>query len=289
MEDKYLELLEETLTSGIKKETRNGITYSFFGSMLKFDISQSFPLLTTKKVYFKGIIEELLWFLKGSTNSKELEEKNVNIWKGNSSREYLDSVGLNHYEVGELGPIYGFQWRNYNGSYNSHIKDGIDQLKYLLEELEKKDNSRRAIITAWNPQQLKEQALPPCHILYSFNKEDDKLNCMMFMRSSDLFLGLPFNIASTALFTYIIAKVMYMKPSQIAINISDCHIYEEHIDQVKIQLTRTPKNFPTLNIKKPIDNNLSIDEKIKWIESLKYEDIEINNYEFYEPLKAPMK
>ena len=286
----YLSLLEETLNEGFKKHTRNGYTYSTFGALLKFNILDSFPLLTTKKVYFKGIVEELLWFLRGSTNSKELEDKNVNIWKGNSTREYLDSVGLTDYEEGELGPIYGFQWRNFGGNYKEDLKDGVDQLRYLLEELEKSDNSRRALISAWNPQQLKEQALPPCHVLYCFNKEEDnKLNCMMFMRSSDLFLGLPFNIASTALFTYIIAKVMYMKPNKIAINITDCHIYEEHLHQVDVQLSRTPKEFPQLNIKKHIDENLSIDEKIKWIEELTYDDIEIVNYQCYDALKAPMK
>jgi thymidylate synthase len=164
-EEAYLNLLKFILTNGTKKETRNGITYSHFGSLMKFDVNDglTFPLLTTKKVFFRGIVEELLWFLRGSTNSKELEAKGINIWKGNSSREYLDSMGLFGYPEGELGPIYGYQWRSFNGT--------TDQLRYLLEELSLK-NSRRALISAWNPVQLKEQALPPCNISYNFYKNN---------------------------------------------------------------------------------------------------------------------
>ena len=279
-ETNYLDLLKTVKNNGNKKETRNGITYSSFGYLLKFDISNNYPLLTTKKMFFKGIVEELLWFLRGSVNSKELEEKGVNIWKENSSRKYLDENGFNHYEEGYLGPIYGFQWRSFNGD--------IDQLKYILEELNK-ENSRRIIINAWNPCQLSQQALPPCHILYNFFKNNDELSCMMFMRSSDLFLGLPFNIASTALLTYIIAKVMNLKVKEIAISICDAHIYEEHLSAVEIQLERTSYEFPKINIKKDIDNNISIDEKIKWIETLTFEDFELINYNYHPTLKAIMK
>ena len=279
----YLELLKFVLDNGIRKETRNGFTYSYFGGLLRFDVNDgfSFPLLTTKKVFFRGIVEELLWFLRGSVNSKELEEKGINIWKGNSSREYLDSIGFFNYPEGFLGPIYGYQWRSFNGSF--------DQLKYVLEELNL-NNSRRALLSAWNPQQLKEQALPPCHLIYNFYKSDNnELSCMMYMRSADLFLGVPFNIASTALLTMIIAKVMYMKVKDICISICDIHIYDEHIEQSKIQIENEIYNAPKLNIKKEIDNYLSIDEKIKWIESLTYEDFELNDYVSHKPLKAIMK
>jgi thymidylate synthase len=281
-ENNYLELLKLVKNAGIKKNTRNGITYSYFGHLLKFDISNYYPLLTTKKMFFKGIVEELLWFLRGSVNSKELESKGVNIWKGNSSREYLDAHGFTNYEEGYLGPIYGYQWRSFNGK--------IDQLKYLLEEL-KLENSRRIIINAWNPCQLHEQALPPCHILYNFFKNNDEISCMMYMRSSDLFLGLPFNIASTALLTYIIAKVSGLKVKEIAISICDCHIYEEHLEPLNIQLERIPNEFPSINIKKEIDDidSKSIDEKIKWIEDLCFEDFELINYNSYPTLKAIMK
>jgi thymidylate synthase len=281
----YLNLLNFILHNGSRKETRNGYTYSYFGSLLRFNINNglTFPLLTSKKVFIRGIIEELLWFLRGSTNSKELEEKGVNIWKGNSSREYLDSVGLFEYPEGYLGPIYGYQWRNFNGK--------IDQIRYILEELELK-NSRRALLSAWNPVQLKEQALPPCHILYNFYKNDDEnLNCMMYMRSADLFLGVPFNIASTAILCMIISKVMGMKANEICISICDNHIYEEHLEQVKEQLNNEIFESPQLIIKKEFDNSklMSIDEKIKWIEELKYEDFELLNYKSNSTIKAVMK
>ena len=280
-EHEYLKLLNIVKNEGICKKTRNGNTYSYFGYLLKFDIRNSFPLLTTKKVFFKGVVEELLWFLRGSVNSKELEENGVNIWKGNSSREYLDANGFNHYEEGYLGPIYGFQWRNFNGK--------VDQLKYLLEELNK-ENSRRILLNAWNPCQLNEQALPPCHLLYNFYKgNNNDISCMMYMRSSDLFLGLPFNIASTALFTYIIAKVCGYNLREIALSLCDCHIYEEHLEAVDIQLKRTPLSFPQLKINKDIDINISIDEKIKWIEELKFEDFELVDYNPQSIIKAPMK
>lgn len=281
----YLNLLNFIQNNGIKKETRNGFTYSHFGSLLRFNINdgQSFPLLTTKKVFIRGIVEELLWFLRGSTNSKELEEKGINIWKGNSSREYLDSIGLFNYPEGELGPIYGFQWRKFNGK--------IDQIRYVLEELELK-NSRRALLSAWNPVQLKQQALPPCHILYNFYKNDDEnLSCMMYMRSADLFLGVPFNIASTAILCMIIAKVMGMKSKDICISICDNHIYEEHLEQVKQQLNNEIYESPQMIIKKDFDKSkyISIDEKIKWIEELKFEDFELSNYKSHPIIKAIMK
>ncbi len=281
----YLNLLSFILNNGVKKETRNGFTYSHFGSLLRFDVNNgdSFPLLTTKKVFFRGIVEELLWFLRGSVNSKELEEKGINIWKGNSTREYLDSIGLYNYPEGYLGPIYGYQWRSFNGK--------IDQLRYVLEELEL-NNSRRALLSAWNPVQLKEQALPPCHLIYNFYKYDNQnLCCMMYMRSADLFLGVPFNIASTAILTMIIAKVMNMKVKEICISICDTHIYNEHLDAVKTQISNEIYKPPQVIIKKEIDNtrNLSIDEKIKWIEELTFEDFELKNYDCNPPIKAIMK
>ncbi len=282
-EEGYLNLLKEVYNNGTKKKTRNGYTYSYFGSLLKFNLNNgnSFPLLTTKKVFIRGIIEELLWFLRGSTNSKELEAKGINIWQKNSTREYLDSIGLYNYPEGELGPIYGFQWRSFNYK--------VDQIKYLLEELEL-NNSRRALISAWNPCQLKEQALPPCHLIYNFYKNDNEnLSCMMYMRSADLFLGVPFNIASTSLLCMIIAKVMGMKTKDICISICDNHIYEEHIEAIKEQLNNEILESPQMKIKKEIDIHISIDEKIKWIEELKFEDFELSNYKSYNYIKAIMK
>ncbi len=281
----YLELLKEVNNNGIRRENRNGFTYSSFGSILKFDLNggETFPLLTTKRVFFRGIVEELLWFLKGSTNSKELEDKNVNIWKGNSSREFLNSVGLINNQEGDLGKIYGYQWRSFNGHF--------DQIKYLLQELAI-NNSRRALISAWNPCDLKEQALPPCHLLYNFYKIDNEnLSCMMYMRSADLFLGVPFNIASTALLAMIIGKVMGMKVKEICVSICDCHLYEEHLEAVKEQLGNEGEIFesPSLEIIKDIDINSSIEEKIKWIEELTYEDFSLKNYKCHNTIKAIMK
>jgi thymidylate synthase len=281
----YLELLKEVNNNGIRRENRNGFTYSSFGSILKFDLNggETFPLLTTKRVFFRGIVEELLWFLKGSTNSKELENKNINIWKGNSSREFLNSVGLINNQEGDLGKIYGYQWRSFNGHF--------DQIKYLLQELSL-NNSRRALISAWNPCDLKEQALPPCHLLYNFYKIDNQnLSCMMYMRSADLFLGVPFNIASTALLAMIIGKVMGMKVKEICVSICDCHLYEEHLEAVKEQLGNEGEIFesPSLEIIKDIDINSSIEEKMKWIEELTYEDFSLKNYKCHNTIKAVMK
>jgi len=279
----YLALLKDVNENGIRKDNRNGFTYSSFGAILKFNVNNglSFPLLTTKKVFFRGIVEELLWFLRGSTNSKELEDKGINIWKGNSTKEYLNSIGLFNNKEGELGKVYGYEWRSFNGYF--------DQIKYIIEELSL-NNSRRAILSAWNPCDLKEQALPPCHLLYNFYKIDDyNLSCMMYMRSADLFLGVPFNIASTTLLAMIIGKVMGMKVNEICVSICDCHIYDEHLDAVNEQISREVYESPKVEIKKNIDKNLSIDEKIKWIEELKFEDFELSDYKYHPIIKAIMK
>jgi thymidylate synthase len=309
-EEGYINLLRDTL-NGEFKNTRNGNVLSRFGCMIKFDnISASFPLITSKKVFFRGIVEELLWFLKGSVNANELKEKNVNIWNGNSTREYLDSVGLRDYEEGELGPVYGWQWRMFGKKYiPNKLKDspcpdldpveapaeaiaealGADQVKYVLSEL-LMENSRRAVLSAWNPVDLNIMALPPCHILYIFNKTKDGLCCHLTMRSSDLFLGLPFNIASCALLTQIIAYVLHMKSSEICLSLCDAHIYEEHIEQVKKQIDLEIYESPRVIIEKAAPAiESSIDDKIKWIESLKYSDFTLINYKSHDKLPAIMK
>jgi len=288
----YLNLLEDVLTTGEIRETRNGIVISSFGKMLSFyNISNKFPLITTKKMFTKGIIEELLWFLRGSTNARELQEKGVKIWDGNSSREYLDSVGLSHYQEGELGPVYGWQWKTFGKSYSDNKSiEGFDQIKYIIEELSKDNNSRRAVLSAWNPSQLHEMALPPCHILYTFYKNSKGLHCSMTMRSTDLFLGLPFNIASTAILTHIIAKVLHIKPYAISINMTDAHIYKEHIDSVYKQIDNKIQDFPEFEIiKEAPDINTPITSKVQWINDLKIEDFVIKNYNCAETIKAIMK
>ena len=306
-EEGYINLLKDTL-DGEFKNTRNGNVFSRFGCMIKFDnISTSFPLITSKKVFFRGIVEELLWFLKGSTNANELKEKNVNIWNGNSTREYLDSVGLQDYEEGELGPVYGWQWRMFGKKYtpnklkDSHEEEssefhvsvsalgGADQVKYVISEL-LMENSRRAVLSAWNPVDLNIMALPPCHILYIFNKTKDGLCCHLTMRSSDLFLGLPFNIASCALLTQIIAHLLHMKSSEICLSLCDAHIYEEHIEQVKKQIDLDIYERPRVIIEKAAPSiESSVDDKIKWIESLTYSDFTLIDYKSHNKLPAIMK
>ena len=310
-EEGYIVLLKDAL-KGETKNTRNGEVLSQFGHMIEFDnISKSFPLITTKKVFFRGIVEELLWFLRGSTNANELKEKKVNIWNGNSSRGYLDSIGLSNYTEGELGPVYGWQWRKFGKQYIAskeqkvacdidnnfnfiekpdYINRGYDQLKFVLTELLKDNNSRRAVLSAWNPCDLNKMALPPCHILYIFNKTNEGLCCHLTLRSSDLFLGLPFNIASCALLTIIIAHVLHINVSKICLSICDAHIYIEHIEQVKKQIELEIYNPPKVVINKsPPRIDSSIEEKIEWIEQLSYEDFELINYKSHDRLNALMK
>ena len=287
-EYQYLNLLNKILEEGQINETRNSKTISLFGVKMEFDISESFPLLTTKKMYWKGILKELLWFLSANTNSKDLEKDKVRIWQGNSSREYLDSIGLSEYEEGDCGPIYGFQWRHFNAKYTGHSTDytgeGIDQLQNIIDLIRDNPTSRRMYMTGWNPCQLKDMALPPCHISYQFYIRDcvdtgkKLLDCMMYQRSGDVFLGVPFNIASTATLTYILANITDLCPGKINIVIGDAHIYENHIEQVKTQLKRTPHKFPKLVIKKKLDD----------IDSVAYDDFEIECYKFHPGIKAEM-
>jgi thymidylate synthase len=297
-ESGYQHLLKETLGNGERKTTRNGVVQSIFGCMINFkEIATSFPLITTKKMFFRGIVEELLWFLRGSTNALELRQKKIHIWDGNSTREYLDSVGLD-YPEGELGPIYGWQWRKFGKDYavaadaDTYCEDakGIDQIKYVLEELSKDTNSRRAVLSAWNPSDLKKMALPPCHILYIFNRSSKGLSCHLTLRSSDLFLGLPFNIASTALLTHIFAYVLHIPANEISLSICDAHIYEEHTPQVAKQIDTDTFDLPKVLIKKEAPRIASsVDEKIKWIEELAFEDFELSNYTSGVSLPAVMK
>lgn len=294
-ENGYVKLLKETLGNGERKTTRNGVVQSIFGCMINFkDIATSFPLITTKKIFFRGIVEELLWFLRGSTNAHVLKQKNIHIWDGNSTREYLDSVGLD-YPEGELGPVYGWQWRKFGKEYGdaadaADATEGIDQIKYVFEELLKDTNSRRAVLTAWNPTDLQKMALPPCHILYIFHKSSKGLSCHLTLRSSDLFLGLPFNIASTALLTQIFAHVLHIPANEISLSICDAHIYEEHTQQVEKQIASDSFDLPKVLIKKVApDVASSIDEKILWIEELAFEDFELSNYTSGVSLPAVMK
>lgn len=279
-EQGYLKLLFQVSNFGEYRQTRNANTYSLFGESLLFDLSEGFPLLTTKKMFWKGVVEELLWFLRADTNSKHLEEKGINIWKGNSTRKFLDSLGLD-YPEGECGPIYGYQWRHFNAPFNvgEEPTGGIDQLMNIINDLKNNKTSRRMIMSGWNPTQEKQMVLPPCHLLYQFYVRNDQyLDCQMYARSQDLFLGTPFNIASTSLLTEILANFTGLKAGTVKIIMGDCHIYEQHKSAVDIQLGRTPQDFPKLKI-------LRTPEKI---EDYKFEDFELINYNPQSSIKADM-
>jgi dihydrofolate reductase/thymidylate synthase len=282
-EYEYLRLLEEVYYTGERRATRNAETISKFGTALEFDVEKhGFPLLTTKKMFHKGILKELLWFIKGRTDSNELSRDGVNIWKGNTTREFLDSIGLAHYPEGCAGPIYGYQWRHFNAPYDpvamTNKEPGVDQLMGIVEEIRKSPTSRRLVMSGWNPAQMPQMCLPPCHVLYQFYVDSGKLCCQMYQRSADLFLGLPFNIASTSLLTYIIASMTNYNVGKIRISIGDAHIYSDHSSNVLEQITRTPLAFCKLVMK----------NKREKLEDWQYEDFSIEGYTSHEALRAPM-
>ena len=257
----YLNLLDHVLTNGIKKEDRTGTgTISVFGYQMRFDLDDGFPVLTTKKLHLRSIIYELLWFLKGSTNVKYLQENGVRIWN-----EWADKDG-------ELGPIYGYQWRSwpdYNGGH-------IDQISQVIDSIKNNPNSRRHIVSAWNVGALDDMNLPPCHILFQFYVADGKLSCQLYQRSADIFLGVPFNIASYALLLKMVAQVTGLKPGTFVHTLGDAHIYLNHIDQCKLQLTRKPYKLPDMKLNPDIKN----------IFDFKYEDFELTGYEAHPHIKG---
>jgi thymidylate synthase len=299
-EYKYLHLMQNILDNGVEKSDRTGVgTKSIFGTSLKFDLRKSFPIITTKKVFWKGVVEELLWFIRGETDSKKLEQKGVKIWVGNTSREFLDNKGLDYAE-GEIGPGYGFQWRHWNADYESSrysYKDsptdykwrtdkllfgkGIDQLANVIDKLKKDPSDRRMIVSAWNVEKLHRMALPPCHLLWQVHVENDELHLQWYQRSVDTFLGLPFNISSYALLTCLLANVAGLKPGSVTFAGGDTHLYLNHLDQVKEQLSRVPYAFPTLDIKKKL-------KTLEDIEQLSLDDIQLVDYQSHQAIKAPM-
>jgi thymidylate synthase len=290
-EYQYLNLLKNIIENGHWEEGRNGRTKSIFGHSMRFSLQNGkIPILTTKKTAWKTCLKELLWFIKGETDNKILQNQNVHIWDGNASSEFMESRGLSHYPDGILGPIYGYQWRHYNANYdNLHgipLEDntghsGIDQLQQIIDSLKdpKQRTSRRLIMTAWNPCQLDEMALPPCHILCQFNVHDgNKLSCSMYQRSSDSICGKPFNIASYSFLTHLIAKHCGLEAYEFVHFIGNCHIYEEHIEAANTQIQREPYEFPNLDIIQ-VKNNI-IDYDIN--------DFIISNYKSHEAIKVKM-
>ena len=258
METIYLDILKDVLETGEKRMTRNGTTYSKFFKTISFNMDDGFPLITTKKMFWKGVVEELLFFIRGDTNTNILSDKGIKIWESNTRLEFLDFMGLK-YEEGDMGPMYGYQWRKFNKPYNvsenNIINDnGIDQLKYIINEIKTNPTSRRILMTDFNPSQVNQGVLYPCHsIVIQFYVENSNtvpiLSCSMYQRSSDLFLGEPFNIASTSLLLCIVSQLVGLKPGMVHLVLGDCHIYDEHIDAVKEQLSRVPLKLCKLKIK----------------------------------------
>lgn len=254
----YLDMLRYVLENGVDKMDRTGVgTRSVFGQQMRFDLSRGFPLMTTKKMHLKSIIHELLWFIKGDTNVKYLQDNGVRIWN-----EWAD-------ENGDLGPIYGSQWRNWNG-------EGIDQLAQVVDKLKNNPNDRRMIVSAWNVSKIPEMHLPPCHMMFQFYVANGKLSCMLYQRSCDMFLGVPFNIASYALLTMMLAQVCNLEPGEFVHTLGDTHIYHNHFEQVKEQLRREPLPLPTMRL----------NPQVKDINDFKYEDFTLDNYECYGAIKA---
>ena len=286
-EFQYLRLISEINTYGSMEEGRNGKAKTIFGSAMHFDLSDNkLPLLTTKKVAFKTCLKELLWFINGNTDNKILKDQKVRIWNANASRDFLDSRGLVNNEVDDLGPVYGHQWRYFNAKYDNCNTDytgkGVDQLQNIIDQLKNPDtrNSRRLVMSAWNPEQLDEMALPPCHILCQFCvTENNKLSCSLYQRSGDVGLGVPFNIASYSILTHLIARHCSLEPKEFVYFLGNAHIYDDHIEVLKEQVTRKPYVFPKLNISCVKEN----------ISDYDVNDFNLIDYKYHEKIKMEMR
>ncbi|MFN2645934.1 MAG: thymidylate synthase [Burkholderiales bacterium] len=262
-ERQYLDLVAEVLEHGARKSDRTGTgTLSVFGRQLRFGLAQSFPLLTTKKLHLKSIIYELLWFLRGDTNVRWLQERGVTIWD-----EWAD-------EKGNLGPVYGYQWRHWRTPEGREI----DQIQKLIENLRSRPDSRRHLVSAWNPADVDKMALPPCHALFQFYVADRRISCQLYQRSADLFLGVPFNIASYSLLTLMVAQVTAFEPGEFILTLGDAHLYLNHVEQAREQLARSPRAFPRMRL------NPARRELLEF----QYEDFTLEGYEPHPPIKAPI-
>jgi len=283
-EHQYLNLVRDILEHGVQRSDRTGVgTISKFGAQMRFSLRDgSFPLLTTKRVFWRGVAEELLWFVKGDTNAKNLSSKDVNIWEANGGRKFLDSRGLTDREEGDLGPVYGFQWRHFGAEYETMHSDytgkGVDQLQECITTIKNNPTDRRIVMTAWNPTALPKMALPPCHMFCQFYVANGELSCLMYQRSCDMGLGVPFNIASYALLTCLIAHVCDLKPGEFIHSLGDAHVYLNHVNALNEQLKREPRAFPKLVIK----------PDTKDIEKFQFGDFELIDYHPHPHLKMEM-
>ena len=285
-EYQYLNLLKDIIDEGVNEVGRNGNTLGVYGTAMHYSLENGkIPILTTKKTAWKTCLKELLWFIRGDTDNKLLNEQNVHIWDANSTPEFKKTRGLHNYVDGDLGPLYGFQWRHFNAPYSSCNEDyagkGVDQLQLVIDNLKdpEKRTSRRMVVSAWNPCQMDQGVLPPCHVLMQFNVVDgNKLSCCMFQRSIDSACGLPFNIASYSFLTMLLAKHCDLIPHEFIHYGGNCHIYAEHLDDMKEQITRTPYPFPTVEILNKREN----------INDYVLEDFRIHDYQHHAPIKLKM-
>lgn len=282
-EQQYLTLVKEIIDDGDERMDRTGVgTRALFGRTLEFDLSDGkVPLLTTKRVFWRGVVEELLWFIRGSTSAKELADRDVHIWDANGTKEFLASRHLNR-EEGDLGPIYGYQWRHWGASYVDMHTDysgkGIDQLAECIQTIKTSPTDRRMIISAWNVSDIAQMALPPCHLLCQFFVAKGKLSCQMYQRSADIGLGVPFNIASYALLTHMIAHICDLQPHRLIMVFGDVHVYSNHVEALTQQCEREPRPFPTLSVKR----------KISSIDDFSVDDFDLKNYAPHANIKMPM-
>ena len=286
-EHQYLSLINDIIEVGEKVNGRNGVAVTVAGSAMHFSLQDgTIPLLTTKKVAVKTCLKELLWFVSGATDNGLLQKQNVKIWNGNASREFLDSRGLGGLRENDLGPVYGHQWRHFNAPYHSCDTDytgkGVDQLAWVIEQLSdpQKRSSRRIVMSAWNPCQLDEMALPPCRVLVQFNVlSGNKLSCSLYQRSGDVGLGVPFNIASYSFLTHLLAKHCGLEAYEFNYHLGNCHIYDDHIEPLRMQMGRRPHKFPTVVVKNQYDN----------IADYGADDFEVNDYICHEPIQMSMR
>lgn len=283
-EYQYLNLIRTVIDQGVYRNDRTGTgTKSIFGCQMRFSLRDStLPLITTKKVFWRGVLLELLWFISGSTDANILSNKGVKIWDGHGSREFLDKMGFYDRQEGDLGPIYGFQWRHYGAQYIDSLTDysnkGIDQLQESINLIRNDPNSRRIIINSWNPSMINQMSLPPCHVMCQFYVANGELSCMMYQRSCDIGLGVPFNIASYSLLTHMIAHICDLNAGDLIYTLGDAHIYTNHIEHLQLQLQRIPRPFPKLNILRKVNN----------IDDFTYNDFRLIDYNPYEAIKMEM-
>jgi thymidylate synthase len=276
----YLDLLRDVRRNGERRSDRTGVgTLGIFGAQLRFDLQAGFPLVTTKKVHLRSIIQELIWFLSGHTDNQWLNERQVTIWDEWATPEQCARFGR---KPGDLGPVYGHQWRNFGATLQpdgTYARDGVDQIRRLVDDLRANPGSRRHIVTGWNPREADQVALPPCHTLFQFHVSGDgRLSCQLYQRSADLFLGVPFNIASYALLTHLIAQVTGLRPGHFVHTLGDAHIYLNHLEQVDLQLTRETRPLPTLRLNPAVTD----------LFAFRAEDISVEGYDPHPAIKAPV-